>query len=69
MQHLSQKVDKADKGILIIRKLKLVLPCSLLLTFYKSFVKPHWAMEMSSVISQIIHSLFRKSNICNITQH
>ena len=39
--HINGKIKKATKGINIIRKMKLSLPRSSLLTIYKSFVRPH----------------------------
>lgn len=39
--HINIKVGKANKGIGIIRKLSNILPCSTLLTIYRSFVRFH----------------------------
>ena len=46
-EHILQKIYKAKKGILILRKL-LVLPRSLSLTHYKTFVRSH--LEYGDVI-------------------
>lgn len=40
-EHISQIINKANKGVSIIRKPRSCLPCFLLLTLYKSFVRPH----------------------------
>ena len=39
--HINEKIKKATKGVNVIRKINLLLPCSSLLTINKSFVKPH----------------------------
>ena len=39
--HITEKINKASKGIGIIHKLYNILPRSTLLTIYRSFVKPH----------------------------
>ena len=39
--HINEKINKANKGIGIIRKLNIILPRSALLTIYRSFVRPH----------------------------
>ena len=39
--HINEKINKANKGIGIIRKLNNILPHSALLTIYSSFVRPH----------------------------
>ena len=39
--HIKEKIPKACKGIDVIRKLHYVLPTHSLLTFYKSFIRPH----------------------------
>ena len=39
--HINEKINKANKGIGIIRKLNNILPRSVLLTIYRSFVRPH----------------------------
>ena len=40
-RHINEKINKANKGIGIIRKIKNILPRSALLTLYRSFVRPH----------------------------
>ena len=40
MKILHSKINKANKGIGIIRKLNNILPCHALLTIYCSFVRP-----------------------------
>ena len=41
IQHrINEKINKANKGIEIIRKLHNILPCHDLLTIYRSFVRP-----------------------------
>ena len=44
LAHLNEKIKKANKGISIIEKFNLSLPCSLLITIYKSFVRPHMSI-------------------------
>ena len=39
--HINEKINQANKGIRIIRKLNNILPRSALLTIYHSFGKPH----------------------------
>ena len=39
--HINEKINKANKGIGIIRKPNIILPRSALLTIYRSFVRPH----------------------------
>ena len=39
--HINEKINKANKGIEIIRKLNIILPRSALLTMYRSFIRPH----------------------------
>ena len=39
--HINEKINKTNKGIGIIRKLNNILPCSALLTIYRSFIRPH----------------------------
>ena len=39
--HINDKIKKTTKGVNIIRKMNLLLPCSSRLTIYKSFVRPH----------------------------
>ena len=39
--HINEKIKKATKGVNVIRKMNLLLPCSSRLTIYKSFVRPH----------------------------
>ena len=39
--HINEKINKPNKGIGIIRKLNNILPCSALLTIYRSFMRPH----------------------------
>ena len=41
LKHINEKVNKANKGIKIIRKLNNMLPHRPLLTIYPSFVRPH----------------------------
>ena len=41
MIHINEKIEKATKGVNVIRKMNLLLPRSSLLTIYKSFVRPH----------------------------
>ena len=40
-RHINEKINKANKGIGIIRKLNNILPRSALLTIYRSFIRPH----------------------------
>ena len=46
--HINGKINKANKGIGIICKLNNILPCSTLLTIYRSFIWPH--LDYSDVI-------------------
>ena len=39
--HINEKINKANKGIGIIRKLNNILSRSALLTIYRSFIRPH----------------------------
>ena len=39
--HINKKINKANKGIGVIRKLNKILPHSALLTIYCSFIRPH----------------------------
>ena len=39
--HINEKINKANKGIGIIRKLNNILPRSALLAIYRSFISPH----------------------------
>ena len=41
LQHVKEKLSKANRGIKVIRKLRHVLPRHSLITTYKSFVRPH----------------------------
>ena len=41
LDHINEKIKKTTKGVNVIRKMNLLLPCSSLLTIYKSFVRPH----------------------------
>ena len=46
--HINEKINKANKGIRIIRKLNIILPRSALLTIYRSFIRSH--LEYGDVI-------------------
>ena len=46
--HINEKIKKATKGVNVIRKMNLLLPCSSLLSIYKSFGRPH--LDYSNVI-------------------
>ena len=39
--HINEKINKANKGIGIIRKLNNIIPHSALLTIYRYFIRPH----------------------------
>ena len=39
--HINEKINKANKGIGIIRKMNNILPRTTLLSIYCSFVRPH----------------------------
>ena len=39
--HINEKINKANKGTGIIRKLNNILPCSALLKIYRCFIRPH----------------------------
>ena len=39
--HINEKINKANRGIGIIRKLNNILPRSALLTIYRLFIRPH----------------------------
>ena len=39
-EHIYNKIDQANKGVGLLRKLQIILPCNSLLTTYKSFIKP-----------------------------
>ena len=39
--HIKEKISKANRGIGIIKKLQNKLPRNVLLTIYKSFIRPH----------------------------
>ena len=39
--HLNEKTRKATKGVNVIKKMNLLLPCSSLLTIYTLFFRPH----------------------------
>ena len=39
--HVKEKINKANKGVGVIKKLSNILPRNALLTIYKSFVRPH----------------------------
>ena len=39
-KHINEKIIKANKGIVIIRKLNNIRPCHTLLTIYRSFIRP-----------------------------
>ena len=47
-KHINEKINEANKGIGIIRKLNNILPRSALLTIYRSFIRPH--LEYGDVI-------------------
>ena len=40
-EHLKEKIFKAYKGIVVLRKLQNTIPRNSLLTIYKSFICPH----------------------------
>ena len=40
-EHISKKIEKAGKGISVIKKLNVILPRSFLLIICKSFIRPH----------------------------
>ena len=40
LKHINGKINKANNGIRIIRKLNNILPCHALLTIYRYFVRP-----------------------------
>ena len=40
-KHINEKISEAQKGISVIKKLYNILPRNVLLTIYKSFVRPH----------------------------
>ena len=40
-KHINEKISEAQKGISVIKKLYYILPRNVLLTIYKSFVRPH----------------------------
>ena len=44
-EHIADKMNKAMKGIGILRKLQFVLPPSSSLTIYRSFMRPHLNYE------------------------
>ena len=41
LAHINEKIQKANKGIRVTKKLNLSLPRSSLITIYESFVRPH----------------------------
>ena len=41
LTHINEKIKNENKGFNVIKKLNLSLPGSLLITIYKSFVRPH----------------------------
>ena len=49
--HINEKIKKFTKSINVIRKMKLSLPRSSLLTIYNSFVRPH--LDNSSLSDKI----------------
>ena len=46
--HINENINKASKGIGVIRKLNNILPCPALLTIYHSFIRPQ--LDYSDVI-------------------
>ena len=46
--HVNEKINKANKGIAVIREWSNIFPCSALLTIYCSFLRPHF--DYSDVI-------------------
>ena len=46
--YINDKIKKNTKGVNVVRKMNLLLPCSSRLTIYKSFVRPH--LNYSDVI-------------------
>ena len=41
LTQINENIKKANNGIIVFKKLNLSLPCSSLITIYKSFVRPH----------------------------
>ena len=58
---IKEKNSKANKGIVILRKLYNVLPRNSLITIYKSFMRPH--LDYGAIISdQPENEIFCKKN-------
>ena len=68
-EHINEKIKKAVKDISVIKKLNVTLPCTSLLTIYKSFIRPH--LDSGDVIydQHINNRLSKKLNLFSITQH
>ena len=53
-EHLKNILNKVNKTIGLLRKLQNILPRGLLLTIYKSFIRPYFIMGMLYMINTII---------------
>ena len=59
LQHIKEKISKANRGIGVIQKLRHILPRHSLITIYKSFVRPHLDY------CDIIYDQPNNQNFCN----
>ena len=66
VEHLNQKISKANKGIGTIKRLRNYLPRNSLLTIYKSLIRPHLDYGDVILISLIMRLLIKKWNLFNI---
>ena len=58
-KHINEKISKAQKGISVIKKLYNILPRNVLLTIYKSFVRPHLDY------GDIVYDQLNNQSFCN----
>ena len=68
-EHINDKIHQANKAVGLLRKLQTFLPCNILLTIYKSFIRP--LLDYADVIyDEPSNALFsKKMNQFNIMWH
>ena len=67
--HLKNVQNKVNKTIGLLRKLQDTLPRTLLITIFKSFIRPHLDMETQFMIVHITLRFIKTSNQFNTMLH
>ena len=69
IHHIKEKISKATKGVVVIKKLNNALPRNTLLTLYKSFVRPNLDYGKCPMISQTVEAFVINLELFNTMQH